>query len=657
MNERQSKILKLLHKNQDYVTYSEIALQTDVSVKTVRNDVGEIKNYLGGAGEIISKPHAGIKLVISEDEWNNLHSGEDFEEKEISFFIIRSLFKSGTLTAQKLAEKYYLGRVQLDKILDRISDWFFENHIVFERKRGKGISIKYSEFNYRLAFLNFLSDYTSYFEKLVNAGNSKNSFLSSSDYAAISGALNGFEPDKVSAAIVETEQQFGIKFNYVSGMNLTFSVSLCIQRIRAGCRLQMPNISECPAHGQSGKLFAKVLCEKLESDYGIKFSESEKEFIAFSADISEIREFESEAARRRFEAMNIDLCRTTVRAVNLVSEITGVNLREDKFFVKQMFIQFKATVSRLEYGVICKNRLLPEIKDKYPNMMAVAWFLGNIFEKELNLELNEHEVGFIALHIGGAIERQLSLMSACIVCDYGIGISQILKEKILRFVPGIRITSVFSGRDIHAVKNENCDFIITTTPLTDYRLNRDVITVGHLLDERDIKLLEDYMRKLRLKKSGRVNDINPKATLFNKELIFLSCDIQDKNELLHMICSRLEQLGYVTQEFETSVIEREASTPTDIGKGIAVPHGLSSFVNHSAAVFAHLNTPIEWSEDGETVDLIFLLAFDLDENPEVKEKIIGFYKSVVSFTEDEAAYNKIKQTTSSDEIMKIFELW
>ena len=58
------------------------------------------------------------------------------------FFIIRSLMKKSTLTAQRLSEKYYIGRTQLDKILEKISEWFSENHILFEVRRSKGISIK-----------------------------------------------------------------------------------------------------------------------------------------------------------------------------------------------------------------------------------------------------------------------------------------------------------------------------------------------------------------------------------------------------------------------------------------------------------------------------------------------------------------------------------
>ncbi len=657
MNKRQSEILKILYKDGGYLTFSQIAEKVNVSVKTVRNDVAAIKEALEGRGSIETKPHVGIKFVTDESGWKSLNSEKAEEDKEIIFFIIRHLLKHGNLTAQGLAERYYIGRTQLEKILAVVSEWFFQKHICFERCRGKGISISGSEFNYRLACMDFYNEYIPFYAELSNAGCAQYAFMPENEYKAMCAALGGFNPDKIAKAVIDTEHEFGLLFNYASGVNLIFLISLCMLRVRKGHEIVMPGTVKCQADGNSGVCFAERLVQKLEAEYKIKIPDAEQEFIAFAADISEIRQFDTEGDRRKFEAMNIELCRFTVRAVNLVSEIAGIDLREDKFFVQQMFIQLKVTISRLKFGIVYKNRLLSQIKTKYPNMMAVAWFLENLFEKELGLEINEHEVGFLALHIGGAIERQLAVLTACIVCDYGIGVSQILKEKITRAIPDLRITSVFSGRDVKSIKNENCDFVISATSLEGYRINREIVTVGHLLDDGDINKIEDYMRKIRSKKFVGVKGISPNAAIFNEELVFAKCHCKDKKELLNMMCRRLESLGYVTKEFEESVMQREESAPTDIGKGFAIPHGLDTYVNHSVVAVATLEEAMEWTKSGDAVDTVFLIAFDPDENEQMKKKIITFYKSIVSFMEDEEECDRLRKLRQSKEIVKIFEKW
>lgn len=346
-----------------------------------------------------------------------------------------------------------------------------------------------------------------------------------------------------------------------------------------------------------------------------------------------------------------------MKIVNLASDIVGMDLRKDMFFVRQMMFQLKSMTARLKYGITAKNHLLGQIKEKYPNMMAAAWLLGNIFEKELGLEINENEIAYLALHIGGAIERQMFSLSACIVCDYGIGVSQILREKLVRTIPELDITNVYSVRDIRRIKGEHCDMIVTTTPLDLYRLNKPVAQIGHLLGDRDIETLHRLMKQIRSGKHGQVKRISPKTGLFRSELIFAQIDETDKTRLLKRLCKKLGVLGYVTDGFLDSVLEREKSTSTDIGKGFAIPHGLSEYVNHSAAVFASLKRPIVWSDDGETVDTVFLLAFDLSEDAEVKDEIIGFYKSIVTFMENDSECERLKKLSDNKDIMEILEKW
>ena len=356
--------------------------------------------------------------------------------------------------------------------------------------------------------------------------------------------------------------------------------------------------------------------------------------------------------------MNTSLCRFTIKIINLISEIAGVDLRGDAVLVRQMFLQLKVTVARLKYASLYKNPLLDSIKERYPNMMAVAWLLGNVFEKELKLEINENEAGCLALLTGGAIERHMAQLGACIVCDYGIGISQILREKISRAIPELKITGVFSGRDMRRLKNEPCDFIITTTPLDGYRLNRNVISVGHLLDGGDIAAIEEEIKRLhRIRQKDAAYGIAPNRSIFSRELIFPQCRAKDKDELLKMLCSYLEIGGYVTRGFEKSVFEREASTSTDIGKGFAVPHGLSKYVNRSVAAFASLEEPIYWSKGAEPVDIVFLLAFDLDEDESVRSEIIDFYKSIVNCMDNESKCRRLRSLKDKDELKELLKNW
>ena len=104
MNKRQIEILKNLHSKKEFTTFAHLAEKFNVSVKTVRNDIGAIKDFLDGeigagadlgANFIETKPHLGVRLNVSEEEWQKISLQDDENvEKDVEFFIIRHLMKN-----------------------------------------------------------------------------------------------------------------------------------------------------------------------------------------------------------------------------------------------------------------------------------------------------------------------------------------------------------------------------------------------------------------------------------------------------------------------------------------------------------------------------------------------------------------------------------
>lgn len=664
MIKRQLFILKTLYNTGDFVTFSDLSDILNVSVKTIRNDISELKKIPKNQNSelIETKPHLGVRFTGNEDEYKQiaelLKNDNNAEDTEVFVYIINQLLKNGNLTAQKLAQQYHLSRPSLDKILDAIAQWFSKNHIICDRIRGRGISIKYSEFNYRLAMLDFYKEYKNVIAKNSAMRDSRYFFLDAESYTSICSLLDGFDADKIAGMICNIEDEHELHFSYSSHISLIFLISLSIIRARKGININVPKPIDCLTDSESDIEFVNRITKEIENEFKFNLSSEEKKFLTFLFSTAEIQNFDNDSARRNLERKNVSLCIISVKFVNLVCDIIGMDLRDDKFFITQIFLQLKAAINRLKYGIDYKNQLLVQIKDKYSNMLAAAWSAGALFEKELGIDLNEHEAGFLALHIGGAVERRLSSLNVGIVCDYGIGISQILKEKIERSIPELIINDVLSNRDFRKIRTSNFDFVISTIPLDKNKINCDVVTVGHLLSSVDIKKINEQMKKTKSGKRDKRKKIrseSPERDLFNSELIFTRIKEDNKVKILKSMCSRLENLGFVSKGFEKSVLEREMNTSTEIGHGIALPHGHCKYVNRSVAAFAMLDKPILWFDGDDYVDMIFLLAFDLDESKETKNQIIKFYKSIVGFMDDEKSTAHMRTLNSEDEIKDFLE--
>lgn len=651
---RQISIAKLLYAQERFITYMQIAQHVGVSPKTVRNDLTAIKEFCQEyrIGAVLTKPHEGVMVQFTKEEWEqfvSMHQREaprDGAQADIRCTVMRLLLKKKTVNYGELERNLFAGRGTIEKELVEVRTWFQSNGILFEKKRGKGLEIFYNEFHYRMAMWQFLG----YWKAMEKSGEEK----SLTEQEMMKNLLDGFDAGKVEAAICELELAFGFVFSYESHQQLLFQLSLMISRIRKKLTVEMQNIRECRTDSGFDVRLMKWLRGYLEKNYLIQIPEEEQEFLLFLVRIMDVQGFSDEQNMLEFENENLELCCITMKLANLLGEIISVDLKSDLSFVESLMFQLRSTIQRLRYHVVWKHPLLKQVKQKYPNIYAAVYAAGVFFDKELGMEINEHEMCCLALHLGGAVERNISILTACVVCNYGIGVSQLLRERIERNINDLRIQGVFSIRDIRKLRAAQCDFIISTLPLESYRLDRDVVVVEHLLPAYDVRKIGDKMKQLRkekLKKKAGIGVVKLQKDLFNREFVWLQEEAQDKASVIRKLCKALLDAGYVTEGFETSVFEHEEKAPTHLGMGVAIPHGYSKYVIRPVVAYATLKQPVLW-EGEETADMIFLLAFNLDEASGLKDETIKFYSVFLDLLDNEEELKRVRSITEESVLIK-----
>ncbi|MEO1331037.1 MAG: PTS IIA-like nitrogen regulatory protein PtsN [Pseudomonadota bacterium] len=82
-----------------------------------------------------------------------------------------------------------------------------------------------------------------------------------------------------------------------------------------------------------------------------------------------------------------------------------------------------------------------------------------------------------------------------------------------------------------------------------------------------------------------------------------------KKQLLQELAQRAGSLyGAEPRALFDALLERERLGSTGMGRGVAIPHCRMAGVERMCALFARLETPVEFEAvDGEPVDLVFLL--------------------------------------------------
>lgn len=144
--------------------------------------------------------------------------------------------------------------------------------------------------------------------------------------------------------------------------------------------------------------------------------------------------------------------------------------------------------------------------------------------------------------------------------------------------------------------------------------------------------------------------------LISNELIHLNLELNDKEEVLAYLANDLTEKGYVTDEFQTAILEREEEYPTGIPAkvNIAIPHVDSKYVNQTKIAVATLVTPVKFSamdnpQNEIDVHIVFMLAIsDPHGHLTMLQKLMGLISN-------EAALKELLETNDKETVYEILK--
>ena len=244
----------------------------------------------------------------------------------------------------------------------------------------------------------------------------------------------------------------------------------------------------------------------------------------------------------------------------------------DQKLFQGLFIHIKPVINRLYFGLTIKNYLLDEIKEQYPYIFMIAEQTGNVIERRLNIKLPEDETGFIAMHLGAAMER-LKVFSlkrkknVLVVCGGGCATAWMLVSRIQAEFPEVNIVEVKSILELTSDPSiiEKADFIVTTIIIED--ISKPVLLVSPLLGDSDITKIRKHLDA----EAGDSNISKAKVreTQSTRSIISL---LDDKNVQIKLSASTWQEIVDLTCR---PLIENHSITPRYIEaiKELLIKHG------------------------------------------------------------------------------------
>lgn len=221
--------------------------------------------------------------------------------------------------------------------------------------------------------------------------------------------------------------------------------------------------------------------------------------------------------------------------------------------------------------------------------------------------MGEDDIGYIALHIGAAIERffsgSLSRKSVDLVCGSGQATVRMLEARLNNvFGNKIKIVNRYSYHEFENLSPkdlDNVDFVIATIPLKSDRI--PVINVDFSLKQEDIENISHFLAAIETDKTNKLKKFFSPALFFRKE------KADSKETLLKEMTKQMEKENIIADDFLDSVLERESIANTNMNDIFALPHPMNASAKQTKVAVAILEEPVAWSKQAH-VRIVFLLA-------------------------------------------------
>ena len=628
---------------------SKLSEMLGVTERTIRSDIAALNLELGEHGaQVEIKRGAGYRLVVSDskrfDSFLREHRDETGGRPDLSSPTERIRIVLSTLametepvTAEELSNLVFVGDDTLQSYIKQARDVLQTYDIECIFRRETGFRTFGREADRRRCIVNEAIDHDD--PSYVTVFSAAERLL-----------FDGIDLDALARTVKESLSNAPLTYSDYGLKNFMVHTALMVLRIKQDCYIE----AAAPEIPTAGKPLMDDLCRRLGETFDLRIPSSERDYLYLHL-----------ANDTKFAVIDVDteaIERSVDGMLDLICRYYGFDLRDDTNLKKGLNAHLVSMLQAKSSTPHRANPLLNTIRRSFPLAYEVTLVCANEAFEKSGLSFSEDEIGYMALHVGAAIERFApangNAQRVLVVCGAGRAALGMLET---------RVTSLFSGH-IEVVAStsfqgylafgphdfNDIDFVITTIPLNDCPVPS--ILVDFRLSSQDIKSLSRYIEESQGSGFFHIGRFfSPSTFSIHEEKI-------TKDELLLEMSRQLIADDVAVEGLFESCIEREDIASTALSETLALPHPLKPCAKTTRVGVALLRKPLKWQPidsksmsiyegvdyTGMRIQIVFLLLL----NPQDSTDVAHFYDLLIKITEDSRLEHEIAASGSYTDFIK-----
>lgn len=475
LDSRQVRITRLLLVEDKPATLEWIAAQLKLTTRVVRYNLAPVESYLRTAGlEMVRQRGVGIR--ISGDEEQRRQTLLDLDPTAGLHVLAADDRKLRALLALLDAAPQPIALSDLEAELGAsvstvrrdvrsTETWLEDHHLHLQRLPGVGVAVRGSESAIRKALLTLILESRS---------------------ETVRGTIDDYT-DRLDLPIYRRILRDELRDRDDDGpmsMIETLFIAIVARRVLQGRQ----------AVFQSGQL--RSLVDHPVAEAGARIAAAVGRVQALTlidADVASITEFilgfveldDTRIAPEPDDALLIE------KLVVLAAARLHPSLGDDDQLRRNLAEHLRRLRVRLRYGLPIANPLDAEVRERYPDVYAVATGIVAELGAVGGTVVPAEELGFLTMYLAGSLERHRlrKKIRVTVVCPAGMATAWILVSRLAAEFPHIEVTRVVSKSVFEQrVDADAADIVVSTVPLDEVTAVQ-IAVVSPLLRERDVRRL------------------------------------------------------------------------------------------------------------------------------------------------------------------------
>lgn len=581
MNKKYRKLLQYLSKQNKSVTAQQIAEELAVSSRSIKTYISAINQEYDNIivssrnGYLSDKKKVGT-LLVKERRDNMVDIPQNYEER--SHYLIKRLMEENNLQIEDIGDEIYVSTQTLINDIRKMNIHYSSYDVSFEISKGV-ISLVGKEGSKR---------------KLISKVIREEAKSSVFDIQFLEEQFVDYDVEKMSTIVKDIFYKNGFYYNEFNYENLILHIMIIIARNDYDDEENEWEVTD------NIKQLTDQIIKMIEDNWNIIITDNSRNQLQVLLSCHSINpDGQPESATN---SQTSSIVQFVDKIIVQIRDNYGVDLSNDIF--KYPFTLHIANMyRRLNNNVYVNNPLGDGIRKSCPTIYEIAVEVAFEIAEKWQCDIDENEISFIALHIGGEIQRQQQDKGkqpvALVIQDYHGLREWLYNQMMINFGSRIKIVGFYD--ELEEVEDKEMA-IITLDQKYDPQLYPNTVIVkafAALPNMEIVNLLDkiDNEKKLRI--------LYQNFNVLFKESLFTISDEDDYHQVIWKMTKLLLNEEYVGDEFYKRVLQREEASSTAFG-AIAIPHSIK-FDGLTTAICVLINpNGIEWKDN--KVNIVFLIS-------------------------------------------------